>query len=67
MRTRNAWLALIKYVNGQAAVSEVCVGTNKKNDKQYYYDRPRHTGDYHRKAPYLWCVNALLEDSGNSL
>ncbi|WP_312398527.1 glycoside hydrolase family 88 protein [Sphingobacterium sp.] len=61
---RNAWLALAKYVDEKGAVSEVCVGTNKKNDKQYYYDRPRHTGDYHGQAPYLWCVNVLLEGDG---
>lgn len=30
-------------------------------DKQYYYDRPRRKVDYHGQAPYLWCVNALLE------
>ncbi|WP_312336491.1 glycoside hydrolase family 88 protein [Sphingobacterium sp.] len=60
---RKAWLALAKYVDDQGAVSEICVGTNKKNDKQYYYDRPRHTGDYHGQAAYMWCVNALLEGS----
>jgi len=61
---RKAWLALAKYVDGVGAVSEVCVGTNKKNDKQYYYDRPRHTGDYHGQAAYMWCINALLEGGG---
>lgn len=59
---RKAWLALVGYVNEKGAVSEVCVGTNKKNDKQYYYDRPRHVGDYHGQAPYLWCVVALLQN-----
>lgn len=58
---RKAWLSLVPYVDEKGAVSEVCVGTNKKNDKQYYYDRPRRTGDYHGQAPYLWCVVALLE------
>ncbi|KOH46366.1 glycoside hydrolase family 88/105 protein [Sunxiuqinia dokdonensis] len=58
---RKAWLALVDYVDEKGAVAEVCVGTNKKNDKQYYYDRPRRTGDYHGQAPYLWCVGALLE------
>lgn len=58
---RKAWLALVPYVDEKGAVSEVCVGTNKKNDKQYYLDRPRSKGDYHGQAPYLWCVNALLE------
>ncbi|WP_223857589.1 glycoside hydrolase family 88/105 protein [Sphingobacterium micropteri] len=59
---RKAWLALVDYVDERGSVSEVCVGTNKKNDKQYYYDRPRRTGDFHGQFPYLWCVNALLEE-----
>ena len=59
---RKAWLALVSYINGEGDVTEVCVGTNKKNDKQYYYDRPRSVGDYHGQAPYLWCVTALLEE-----
>lgn len=62
---RKAWLALIPYINKQCDVTEVCVGTNKKNDKQYYYDRPRIAGDYHGQAPYLWCAFALLEKIEN--
>ena len=58
---RKAWLALVPYIDENGDVREVCVGTNKKNDKQYYYDRPRITGDYHGQAPYLWCATALLE------
>jgi unsaturated rhamnogalacturonyl hydrolase len=58
---RKAWMAMVPYIDEKGAVSEVCVGTNKKNDKQYYYDRPRSKGDYHGQAPYLWCVAALLE------
>jgi unsaturated rhamnogalacturonyl hydrolase len=58
---RKAWMAMVPYVNDKGAVAEVCVGTDKKNDKQYYYDRPRRTGDFHGQFPYLWCVLALLE------
>lgn len=58
---RKAWMALVSYIDDKGAVKEVCVGTNKKNDRQYYYDRPRRTGDYHGQAPYLWCTVALLE------
>ncbi|MBO9566019.1 MAG: glycoside hydrolase family 88 protein [Niastella sp.] len=58
---RKAWMALVPYVDEKGAVAEVCVGTNKKNDKQYYYDRPRSKGDYHGQAAYTWCVAALLE------
>ena len=59
---RRAWLAMLTYINSNDKVREVCVGTNKKNDMQYYYDRPRNTGDYHGHAPYLWCTVALLEE-----
>ena len=58
---RKAWLALVPYVNEKNQVKAVCVGTNKKNDLQYYYDRPRRTGDYHGQGPVLWCTVALLE------
>lgn len=58
---RRAWLSLVTYIDENGDVREVCVGTNKKNDLQYYYDRPRIAGDYHGQAPYLWCVTALLE------
>ena len=27
------------YLTEKNQVREICVGTNKKNDKQYYYDR----------------------------
>jgi rhamnogalacturonyl hydrolase YesR len=58
---RKAWQALISYIDENGDVTEVCVGTNKKNDRQYYYDRPRRTGDYHGQAPVLWCAFALTE------
>ena len=41
-------------------LTEVCVGTGKKNSKQYYMDRPRIAGDYHGQAPIIWCAYALL-------
>ena len=58
---RKAWMALVSYVNADGDVTEVCEGTAKENDLQYYYDRPRITGDYHGQAPMLWCAHALLE------
>ncbi|MBQ0149713.1 MAG: glycoside hydrolase family 88 protein [Bacteroidales bacterium] len=58
---RKAWIAMCSYITEIGDVREVCVGTGKKNSKQYYYDRPRPVGDFHGQAPYLWCVNALIE------
>lgn len=57
---RKAWLAVIDYLNENADIREVCQGTNKKNDRQYYLDRERITGDMHGQAPVLWCAAALL-------
>jgi rhamnogalacturonyl hydrolase YesR len=57
---RKAWLKLITYINENADITEVCEGTNKKNDRQYYLDRKRNIGDLHGQAPLLWCATALL-------
>ncbi|MGJ7032141.1 glycoside hydrolase family 88/105 protein [Niabella hirudinis] len=57
---RKAWLALIRYINADGDITDVCEGTNKKNDHQYYLDRKRNTGDLHGQAPLLWCATALL-------
>ena len=57
---RKAWLALIKYINKDGDITDVCEGTNKKNDRQYYLDRKRNIGDMHGQAPVLWCATALL-------
>jgi len=57
---RKAWLGLISYIDKNDDLHEVCEGTNKKNDRQYYFDRKRNVGDLHGQAPVLWCVSALL-------
>jgi rhamnogalacturonyl hydrolase YesR len=55
-----AWLALVTYLDANGDVREVCEGTNKKADHQYYLDRKRVTGDLHGQAPLVWCATALL-------
>ncbi|SHN39142.1 glycoside hydrolase family 105 protein [Chitinophaga sp. CF418] len=57
---RNAWTALVRYINEAGDVKDVCEGTNKKNDQQYYLNRSRVTGDLHGQAPVLWAAAALL-------
>jgi len=59
---RKAWLKLISYIDETGDISAVCEGTNKKNDKQYYLDRGRKTGDMHGQAPVLWCAFALIDE-----
>jgi rhamnogalacturonyl hydrolase YesR len=57
---RKGWLGVVSYLDANANLREVCIGTGKKNDLQYYLDRPRVTGDLHGQAPVLWCAAALL-------
>jgi len=58
---RKAWLALVTYLEPNGDLRNVCEGTGKKNDYQYYLDRKRLTGDLHGQAPMLWCAWALLQ------
>ena len=66
---RRAWLGLVKHIDAQANVREVCVGTNKafqevgpdlEKQLKFYLERPRRTGDLHGQAPILWTASALL-------
>lgn len=57
---RKGWLALISYINTDDELTEVCEGTNIKNDRNHYMQRKRIVGDLHGQAPLLWCATALL-------
>lgn len=57
---RKAWLALVKNLDQDGNIKDVCVGTNKGFTVQYYLDRERRVGDLHGQAPLLWCATALL-------
>jgi rhamnogalacturonyl hydrolase YesR len=57
---RKGWIAVTGYIDQNADITSVCIGTGKKNDKQYYYDRRRITGDFHGQAPVLWAASALM-------
>lgn len=58
---RKAWLALCAHLDEHANLSDVCAGTGKKNDLQYYFDRPRVNGDPHGQAPMLWLAAELIK------
>lgn len=58
---RKAWLALVKKLDKDANVTDVCIGTNKGFSVQYYLDRQRATGDLHGQAATVWTAMALLE------
>ena len=57
---RKAWLALTGYLNEDANIREVCVGTGKGKTVEHYLKRPRVTGDLHGQSPMLWTAGALL-------
>lgn len=57
---RKGWLGLVTYLDPNADLRNVCQGTGKKNDLQYYLDRARLTGDLHGQAPVMWCASAFL-------
>ena len=57
---RKAWLGLVKHIDENANVTDVCEGTNKGFSVQYYLDRQRKTGDLHGQAAASWAATALL-------
>ncbi len=57
---RRGWLGLVQSINDHSEIRDVCEGTNKRNDLEYYLTRQRLTGDLHGQAPVLWCASAWL-------
>jgi unsaturated rhamnogalacturonyl hydrolase len=57
---RKAWLGLVKHLDKDANIRDVCVGTNKGFSLEYYRNRALRTGDLHGQAPILWTATALL-------
>ena len=57
---RAAWLGLVASLDQNANLANVCAGTNKLNDLDYYLNRPRLLGDLHGQAPIMWSAGALM-------
>jgi unsaturated rhamnogalacturonyl hydrolase len=66
---RRAWLGLVKHLDANANLGEVCIGTDKADrvvgpsleaQLKFYNERPRVAGDLHGQAPILWAASALL-------
>ncbi len=57
---RKGWLGLVTYLEPNGDLRNICEGTGKQNDLNYYLARARLTGDLHGQAPLLWCASALL-------
>jgi len=60
LAVQKAWSALSRLIDAEGNVADVCVGTGKNNDLDYYLARPRITGDFHGQAPVLWLATELL-------
>lgn len=56
---RKAWLALLKYLEPNYDIRNVCEGTGAGNSSQYYLNRRQWIGDYHGQAALMWCAYAL--------
>jgi len=60
--SQKAWFALTDYINEEGKISNVCVGTPKSQELDFYLNRPSVTGDLHGQAPILWFAYSLLAD-----
>lgn len=57
---RKGWLALTERIDSDGQLSDVCVGTSRRNDLDFYLTRPTRTGDAHGQEAILWCITSLL-------
>ncbi len=55
-----AWTALTALLDADGNLADVCIGTAKQNDVEYYLARPRVAGDLHGQAPMLCRASELL-------
>jgi rhamnogalacturonyl hydrolase YesR len=57
---RLGWMAVSGYVDQNWDLTNICEGTNKVNDREFYLLWKRKTGDFHGQAPLMWAATALL-------
>lgn len=55
-----AWAGLMKHIDKQGKVHEICVGTSKKDSVSFYLKRKRKTGDLHGQAPAMWFATEMI-------
>ena len=58
--TTRAFAALVDRLDEHGNLTGVCIGTNRKNSREWYLQRPVMTGDTHGQAAILWLCRALL-------
>jgi len=57
---KNAWAALLGFIEPDGRLREICAGTGQSRDAAYYLERPRVTGDLHGQAAMLWLCAAQV-------
>ena len=55
-----AYNALLTKLDKYGNLGAVCVGTGKRNSREWYLTRPVCNGDPHGQAPLLWLIRELL-------
>lgn len=63
LAAQKAWEALCAHLNSEANLTEICAGTGRGDNIEFYLKRPRVLGDLHGQAPLLWCACELLYSS----
>ena len=58
---RKAWISLCGLLDEHANVAEVCIGTDRRNSREWYMDRPRSNGDPHGQMAMMWLCSTLLK------
>ena len=48
------------FIDQNSDMTQVCEGTNKLNNLDYYLNRQRRTGDFHGMEPILWAATELM-------
>jgi unsaturated rhamnogalacturonyl hydrolase len=59
---KRGWIAVTNFLDKDANMTEVCIGTNRKNDHDYYIQRPRQTGNLHGQAAAIWAAWSVLDN-----
>ena len=55
-----AWGALVHSLDGRGNLKDVCVGTGKSLDEDYYLNRPKVVGDLHGHLAFQRLANELI-------
>lgn len=58
---RKAWKALVGELDEYGNLGGVCVGTDRRNSRDWYMQRARCNGDPHGQAPMMWLAMELIK------